>query len=74
MNRIVRDHYPASKLPEDLREGIDPAAEVVVTVEAMERPQEAFNLDEVIARRRPPFLSDDEVVRMIREYRDGSDD
>ena len=32
MNRIVREHYPASRLPEDLREGIDPAREVTVTV------------------------------------------
>jgi len=40
MNRIVREHYPASRLPEDLREGIDPAREVTVTVsvdEHMER-------------------------------------
>ena len=22
MNRIVKEHYPASKLPEDLREGL----------------------------------------------------
>lgn len=33
MNRIVRDHYPASRLPEDLREGIPEGAEVSVTVE-----------------------------------------
>ena len=26
MNRIVREHYPAAKLPDDLREGIDPKA------------------------------------------------
>ena len=35
MNRIVKRHYPAAKLPADLREGLDPGAEVevVVTVE-----------------------------------------
>ena len=36
MNRIVRDHYPASKLPADLREGIPEGAEVSVTVEVSE--------------------------------------
>ncbi|HEY5225874.1 MAG TPA: hypothetical protein VIJ06_03705 [Methylovirgula sp.] len=32
MNKIVKEHYPAAKLPEDLREGLDPAQEVRVTV------------------------------------------
>lgn len=32
MNKIVREHYPASKLPEDLRAGIDPDGRVTVTV------------------------------------------
>ncbi len=36
MNRIVKEHYPASKLPEDLREGLAPGAEVTVTVEVLE--------------------------------------
>ena len=26
MNRIVREHYPVSKLPEDLREGFEGSA------------------------------------------------
>jgi hypothetical protein len=32
MNRIVKEHYPAAKLPDDLREGIDPQGTVTVTV------------------------------------------
>jgi len=32
MNRIVKEHYPAAKLPDDLREGIDPLGTVTVTV------------------------------------------
>lgn len=32
MNKIVREHYPAAKLPDDLRAGIDPARQVTVTV------------------------------------------
>jgi hypothetical protein len=32
MNRIIREHYPASKLPDDLRDGVDPSATVTVTI------------------------------------------
>ena len=74
MNRIVRHHYPVAKLPDDLREGLDPAADVVVTVEEVVRPATHSLLDEIVARRRPPYLSGDEVVRIIREGRDESDD
>ena len=40
MNRIVREHYPASKLPDDLRKGIDPDRSVTVTVVEEEVPPE----------------------------------
>jgi hypothetical protein len=33
MNKIVFEHYPASKLPAELREGIDSSATVKVIVE-----------------------------------------
>ena len=33
MNRIVREHYPVEKLPEDLREGLAAGQQVTVTVE-----------------------------------------
>jgi hypothetical protein len=33
MNKIVLEHYPASRLPEELREGIAANASVRVTVE-----------------------------------------
>jgi hypothetical protein len=33
MNRIIREHYPAANLPEDLREGLDQDATVRVVVE-----------------------------------------
>lgn len=32
MNKIVKEHYPATKLPVELRERIDPAGHVTVTV------------------------------------------
>jgi hypothetical protein len=32
MNTVITRHYPASKLPEDLRDGIDPSSLVTVTI------------------------------------------
>jgi hypothetical protein len=56
MNKIVRN-YPASNLPADLREGVDPNARVTVTVEVSEDtpPHRPMTLDEIFAARRPPF-------------------
>lgn len=39
MNRIIRERYPASKLPEDLRLSTAPNATVRVTVESEEPVQ-----------------------------------
>jgi hypothetical protein len=33
MNKIVLDHYPAARLPDDLRRGFEDAREVRVTIE-----------------------------------------
>ena len=33
MNRIVRDHYPAEKLPEDLQKLVDPSRPIRVVIE-----------------------------------------
>ena len=33
MNKIVREHYPASKLPEELRQGFGPDATVKIVIE-----------------------------------------
>lgn len=50
MNKIVREHYPASRLPEDLREGIDPAREVTVTVSVDEQTeiQSSITLEQMV--------------------------
>ena len=74
MNRIVKQHYPVSKLPEDLREGLDLSADVVVTVEEIERPDRVLTIEEIFAARRPPFLSAEEIDRRIRDERDRWDD
>lgn len=76
MNRITREHYPASKLPEDLREGVDPKSTVTVTVtvEDLQRPEHVMSLDEIFAARRPPFRSAEEIDADIRAQRDEWDD
>ena len=75
MNKVVRENYPASKLPEDLREGIDPASRVTVTVtEHEEPPHRVMTLEEIFASRRPPFRSAEEIVADIRRLRDEWDD
>ncbi len=75
MNRIVREHYPASRLPEELRAGLDPKASVTVTVEEVEpRPDSVMTIDEIFAARRPPYRTADEIDVDIREQRDEWDD
>ena len=76
MNKIIREHYPASKLPADLREGVDPQSTVTVTitVEALQRPEHVMSLDEIFAARRPPFRSAEEIDAEIRRLRDEWDD
>ncbi|MBI2715223.1 MAG: hypothetical protein HYX37_12340 [Rhizobiales bacterium] len=77
MNKITREHYPASKLPEDLREGVDPGSTVTVTVTVEELKQSASRKKSLVdmladARRLPP-IGDDPVAR-IRELRDEWED
>ena len=70
MNKIIRENYPASKLPEELREGIDPTCTVTVTVTQEERPEHVLTLEEIFALRRPPFKSEEEIDAEIRRLRD----
>ena len=72
MNRIVKEHYPASKLPEDLRAGVDPSATVTVTVveENASGPQEVMTLEEIWSLRAPPFRSMDEIDADLHRQRD----
>ena len=71
MNKIVKEHYPASKLPEDLRAGVDPAATVTVTI-VEEQPQSGkkATLDEIFAARQPPFRSAEDIDADLRRQRD----
>ncbi|MDC7785777.1 hypothetical protein PQJ75_09905 [Rhodoplanes sp. TEM] len=79
MNKIVRENYPASKLPEELRPSADPDARVRVTIEAPEPAADQQSarpptLEEIWARRQPPFRTKDEIDAQIRADRDEWDD
>ncbi|MGD9656807.1 MAG: hypothetical protein AB7U61_04065 [Methylocystis sp.] len=70
MNKIVREHYPAAKLPQELREGIDPRATVTITVEAEACPEKVLTLDEMFALRRDVFASPREIDEYVNAMRD----
>ncbi len=75
MNKIVKEHYPASKLPEDLRAGVDPAATVTVTIVEEEKPPERImSLEEIFSlkgfRRRSAAEIDDDLRRQRDEWDD----
>jgi hypothetical protein len=75
MNRIIREHYPAALLPEDLRPNDDPNAHVTVTVETeLQRPEHVMSLEEIWALRRPPFRTKEDIDAEIRRQRDEWDD
>ncbi|MFI4995942.1 MAG: hypothetical protein ACHQAQ_09180 [Hyphomicrobiales bacterium] len=73
--KIVREHYPIAKLPEDLREGLDPDAMAVVTVTPEPRSGHKASpldiVDEYRAKHAPRYRSDQEIVDLVRRIRDG---
>jgi hypothetical protein len=76
MNKIVRENYPASKLPEELRPTASPTARVTVVIEADE-PSPPKSLSEVRheieeAKRlgKWPATTADEAVARVRALRD----
>jgi hypothetical protein len=75
MNRIIREHYPASKLPEDLRDGVDPSSTVTVTiVEEEKRPEKIMSLEEIFSLRGFRRRSAAEIDEDLRRQRDEWDD
>jgi hypothetical protein len=70
MNRIIREHYPAEKLPRELREGLAPNARVTITIETETEPDSVMTLEEMFALRRDVFASPEEAVAHIRALRD----
>jgi hypothetical protein len=74
MNKIVREHYPASKLPEELRPSDDITVTVTVTVEEERRPENVMTLEEIFSlsgfRRRSRAEIDADIRRMRDEWDD----
>lgn len=74
MNKIVREHYPVEKLPEDLREGIE-GTHVRVTIIREEPTTERtgkkpLTYEDIRSRVKPRGTTTEEAVRRIRELRD----
>lgn len=73
MNKIVRDHYPVERLPDDLRQEVPDAVEVKVTLEVIEKKPDSrpLTFEEIFASRRPPFRSAEDIMAEISEDRYG---
>jgi hypothetical protein len=75
MNRIIRENYPASKLPEDLRAGVDPSSTVTVTIVEEEKGQEkVMSLEEIFSLKGFRRRSAAEIYDDLRRQRDEWDD
>ncbi len=86
MNKIVREHYPVEKLPEDLRAGLSAGQSVTITVEEEVAliPDDTFDelVAEILRNPKPMTLSEaralvgprnvsgEEAVARIRALRD----
>lgn len=69
MNRIVRDNYPADRLPEDLRELLDPNRTVRVVIEQIEVSASDGSLTRFAGRFSERDVSAHEAVARIRSLR-----
>ena len=78
MNRIVHDHFPVSKLPAELREGIDVKSSVQVVIN-FDTPVKRMTYDELTAaiekaNKNRPKVTTEEAVARIRALRDEWDE
>lgn len=62
MNKIVREHYPVEKLPEDLR--ADFPSDALVTVQVVQE-------DELIFSTQPDPMSAEQLADLIRRRHEG---
>jgi hypothetical protein len=75
MNKIIRKHYPASKLTKDLRGNISPDAHVAVVIE--EEPEEQVSMEVLrskISNLPHSTATIRDAVSRIRELRNEWDD
>lgn len=69
MNKFVHDHYPASKLPEDLREGLQDDEDVRVVIESR-RKKRGYTLAELLEMKKKIKPATDDPAERIRKLRD----
>lgn len=74
MNKIVREHYPAAQLPEDLRPSDNPDARVTVIIEEEMRPERVMSLDEIFSQTGFRRRTKEEIDADVRRQRDEWDD
>jgi hypothetical protein len=71
MNKIIREHYPVSSLPEDLRAGLDPRGDVrVVIEEQLPASDHARTLRALLDKARKATPVSDDPVSTVRQLRD----
>jgi len=78
MNKIIREHYPVSRLPADLQEEVGAAkfVHLVIDIETPSPPPSREKLLELLseARKFAPGISTEEAVARVRALRDEWDD
>ena len=74
MNKIIREHYPAAQLPEELRPSRDPNARVTITIEEETPPPSVLSLDEIFSQADFRRRTKQEIDADIRRLRDEWDD
>jgi hypothetical protein len=74
VNKIIREHYPAAQLPEELRPSSDPNAWVKVIIEEEVRPKKSMTLDEIFSQKGFRRRTKEEIDAEIRRQRDEWDD
>jgi hypothetical protein len=74
MNKIVKRHLPVSELPAAWRTELPADVHVRVEIEVEGKEHEGAaglpSLEEILARRRPPYRSKQEIDEDLRKERD----
>jgi hypothetical protein len=76
MNKIVREHYPVEKLPDDLRQSLPQGITVRLTLEADDSPRPVGRawIEDIMRRKADVSVTADDPVQRIRQLRDEWDD
>jgi hypothetical protein len=69
MNAIVRKHYPASRLPEELREGIPEGSEVEVVI-SVEEPERRLDISKLVGTGQNVHGNEEDVIAYLRALRE----